>query len=106
MSLSCTDIVPKSQNELLPEGWKELVHNTGMVLYCHLPTRVVTWSRPYFLADRFAKVPVTFCTIIFMLLFKVQLFYSSHVLLNAYRQFICAIFYTMKVLFVVTRCAR
>ena len=76
MSLSCTDIVPKSQNELLPEGWKELVHNTGMVLYCHLPTRVVTWSRPYFLADRFAKVPVTFRTIIFMLLFKVQLFYS------------------------------
>ena len=106
MSLSCTDIVPKSQNELLPEGWKELVHNTGMVLYCHLPTRVVTWSRPYFLADRFAKVPVTFRTIISMLLFKVQLCYSLHVLLNAYRQFICAIIYAMNVLFVVTRCAR
>ena len=67
--------MPKSQNELLPEGWKELVHNTGMVLYCHLPTRVVTWSRPYFLADRFAKVPVTFRTIIFfILLFATQLY--------------------------------
>lgn len=50
------DIVPSYQNEVLPEGWKELTHNTGMPIYCHIASRVVTWSRPYFLENRYAKV--------------------------------------------------
>ena len=49
------DIIPKFQLEVLPEGWKELIHETGLPLYCHMATRVVTWSRPYFLANRYAK---------------------------------------------------
>lgn len=51
-----TDIVPKLQLEELPEGWKELVHETGLSVYCHLATRVVTWARPYNLHGRYAKV--------------------------------------------------
>jgi len=54
--LLCVDVVPKGQLEALPEGWKELAHETGMSIYIHLKTRVVTWSRPYYLDNRYAKV--------------------------------------------------
>ncbi|XP_067937086.1 uncharacterized protein [Watersipora subatra] len=67
------DIVPSYQNEVLPEGWKELTHNTGMPIYCHIASRVVTWSRPYFLENRYAKshdVPV--CAIPCMIYRKIR----------------------------------
>ncbi|XP_068099500.1 microprocessor complex subunit DGCR8 [Hyperolius riggenbachi] len=35
--------------EPLPEGWIMTFHNCGIPVYLHRETRVVTWSRPYFL---------------------------------------------------------
>ncbi|XP_066265173.1 microprocessor complex subunit DGCR8-like [Branchiostoma lanceolatum] len=35
--------------EPLPEGWIVTTHNCGMPVYLHRETRVVSWSRPYFL---------------------------------------------------------
>ncbi|KAM5192620.1 microprocessor complex subunit DGCR8 [Mantella aurantiaca] len=35
--------------EPLPEGWIMTFHNSGIPVYLHRETRVVTWSRPYFL---------------------------------------------------------
>ncbi|MEE6504360.1 hypothetical protein FKM82_005157 [Ascaphus truei] len=36
-------------NEPLPDGWIMTFHNSGIPVYLHRETRVVTWSRPYFL---------------------------------------------------------
>ena len=33
----------------LPEEWVQVWHKSGVPVYYHAPTRVVTWSRPYFL---------------------------------------------------------
>ncbi|XP_077869708.1 microprocessor complex subunit DGCR8-like [Saccoglossus kowalevskii] len=47
--------------EPLPEGWVVITHGSGMPLYLHRSSRVVTWSRPYFLgigSARKHKVPV------------------------------------------------
>uniref|UniRef100_A0A3Q3FG48 Microprocessor complex subunit DGCR8 n=1 Tax=Kryptolebias marmoratus TaxID=37003 RepID=A0A3Q3FG48_KRYMA len=35
--------------EPLPDGWIMTFHNSGVPVYLHRETRVVTWSRPYFL---------------------------------------------------------
>ncbi|XP_053557876.1 microprocessor complex subunit DGCR8 [Bombina bombina] len=35
--------------EPLPDGWIMTFHNAGIPVYLHRETRVVTWSRPYFL---------------------------------------------------------
>ncbi|XP_036326728.1 microprocessor complex subunit DGCR8 [Rhagoletis pomonella] len=35
--------------EVLPEGWVQVTHNSGMPLFLHKQTRVVSASRPYFL---------------------------------------------------------
>ncbi|KAJ4942232.1 hypothetical protein JOQ06_012098 [Pogonophryne albipinna] len=35
--------------EPLPDGWIMTFHNSGIPVYLHRETRVVTWSRPYFL---------------------------------------------------------
>ncbi|XP_069476121.1 microprocessor complex subunit DGCR8 [Ambystoma mexicanum] len=35
--------------EPLPEGWIMTFHNSGIPVYLHRESRVVTWSRPYFL---------------------------------------------------------
>ncbi|XP_012810539.1 microprocessor complex subunit DGCR8 isoform X2 [Xenopus tropicalis] len=35
--------------EPLPDGWIMTFHNSGLPVYLHRETRVVTWSRPYFL---------------------------------------------------------
>ncbi|XP_053661462.1 microprocessor complex subunit DGCR8 [Anopheles marshallii] len=35
--------------EVLPEGWVQATHTSGMPLYLHKATRVCTTSRPYFL---------------------------------------------------------
>ncbi|NXC20737.1 DGCR8 protein, partial [Corythaeola cristata] len=35
--------------EPLPDGWIMTFHNSGIPVYLHRESRVVTWSRPYFL---------------------------------------------------------
>ncbi|GAB6030100.1 hypothetical protein CHUAL_005779 [Chamberlinius hualienensis] len=48
--------------EVLPEGWIEVTHNSGMPIYLHKPTRVCTLSKPYFLGPGSARkhqVPIT-----------------------------------------------
>ncbi|XP_011210191.3 microprocessor complex subunit DGCR8 [Bactrocera dorsalis] len=35
--------------EVLPEGWVQVTHNSGMPLFLHKQSRVVSASRPYFL---------------------------------------------------------
>jgi len=41
--------VCKNHFDILPENWIEVVHKSGMPIYLHRKTRVVTLSRPYFL---------------------------------------------------------
>ncbi|XP_072043004.1 microprocessor complex subunit DGCR8-like [Amphiura filiformis] len=46
---------------VLPPGWISIIHQCGMPLYLHRPTRVATWSRPYLLGSgsgRRHKVPL------------------------------------------------
>nr|WDW26282.1 pasha [Amrasca biguttula biguttula] len=48
--------------DLLPEGWIQIMHNSGMPLYLHQKSRVCTMSRPYFLgpgSSRSHKVPLS-----------------------------------------------
>lgn len=35
--------------EVLPDGWIEVTHSSGIPVYLHKTTRVCTLSRPYFL---------------------------------------------------------
>ncbi|KAB7505716.1 Microprocessor complex subunit DGCR8 [Armadillidium nasatum] len=46
-------LVEKAVNhfEVLPEGWVEVTHNSGMPIYLHKESRVCTFSRPYFLGS-------------------------------------------------------
>ncbi|KAF6773238.1 hypothetical protein AHF37_07446 [Paragonimus kellicotti] len=47
---------------LLPEGWIRLRHASGLTLYFHRPTRVVTVSRPYSVGSgsvRYHRIPVS-----------------------------------------------
>ncbi|KAL9895841.1 microprocessor complex subunit DGCR8 isoform X1 [Glossina fuscipes] len=41
--------------EVLPEGWVQVTHNSGMPLYLHRKTRVISTSRPYFLGTGSAR---------------------------------------------------
>ncbi|XP_046805446.1 microprocessor complex subunit DGCR8 isoform X2 [Lucilia cuprina] len=41
--------------EVLPEGWVQVTHNSGMPLYLHKKTRVITTARPYFLGTGSAR---------------------------------------------------
>ncbi|KAF0722193.1 microprocessor complex subunit DGCR8-like, partial [Aphis craccivora] len=41
--------VCKNHFDILPENWIEATHKSGMPIYLHKKTRVVTLSRPYFL---------------------------------------------------------
>uniref|UniRef100_T1J2M6 DRBM domain-containing protein n=1 Tax=Strigamia maritima TaxID=126957 RepID=T1J2M6_STRMM len=48
--------------EVLPEGWIEVTHNSGMPVYLHKQTRVCTLSKPYFLGPGSARkheIPIT-----------------------------------------------
>lgn len=48
--------------ELLPEGWVQVTHNTGIPIYLHKTTRVCTTAMPYFLGPGSArkhKVPMS-----------------------------------------------
>lgn len=37
--------------DLLPEGWIQIMHHTGIPIYLHRPARVCTLARPYFLGS-------------------------------------------------------
>ncbi|XP_034255865.1 microprocessor complex subunit DGCR8 [Thrips palmi] len=48
--------------EMLPEGWVQVTHNTGIPIYLHKTTRVCTTAMPYFLGPGSArkhKVPIS-----------------------------------------------
>ncbi|CAB0035922.1 unnamed protein product [Trichogramma brassicae] len=48
--------------DILPEGWVQVTHNSGMPLYLHRQSRVCTLSKPYFLGPgsvRKHNVPVS-----------------------------------------------
>ena len=48
--------------EPLPPGWVHIRHKSSLFLYLHKQTRVVTWSRPYFLGPanvKFHKLPLS-----------------------------------------------
>ncbi|KAL7674396.1 hypothetical protein ACOME3_000676 [Neoechinorhynchus agilis] len=54
--------------ENLPEGWIKVTHDSGIPMFLHKATQVVTFSRPYFLGDvtaRSHKVPVAAIPCIF-----------------------------------------
>ncbi|XP_051163099.1 microprocessor complex subunit DGCR8 [Leptopilina boulardi] len=71
----CKDFVPYEEKEklvldeighnhfdVLPEGWVQVTHNSGMPLYLHKHSRVCTLSKPYFLGAgsvRKHEVPVS-----------------------------------------------
>lgn len=46
----CTDI-SGDHFDLLPEGWIQMTHRTGIPVYLHRPSRVCTLARPYFLGS-------------------------------------------------------
>lgn len=47
--------------EPLPDGWIMTFHNSGIPVYLHRESRVVTWSRPYFLGTGSIRVrPVNY----------------------------------------------
>lgn len=41
--------------DMLPEGWVQVTHNSGMPIYLHKQTRVCTLSKPYFLGPGSAR---------------------------------------------------
>ncbi|XP_073983192.1 microprocessor complex subunit partner of drosha [Rhodnius prolixus] len=41
--------------DLLPEGWVQITHKSGMPLYLHRASRVCTFSRPYYLGQGSAR---------------------------------------------------
>lgn len=46
----------KNHFEVLPEGWLQATHNSGMPIYLHKATRVCTTSKPYFLGPGSVRV--------------------------------------------------
>lgn len=54
---SKTVLVEKGTNhfDVLPEGWIQVTHDSGMPLYLHKVSRVCTLSRPYFLGPGSAR---------------------------------------------------
>ncbi|VDN56533.1 unnamed protein product [Dracunculus medinensis] len=48
--------------DVLPEGWVEVTHTSGLPIYLHKDSRVCTFSRPYFIGPgsvRHHQVPVS-----------------------------------------------
>ncbi|MFH4977865.1 hypothetical protein AB6A40_004574 [Gnathostoma spinigerum] len=48
--------------DVLPEGWVEVTHTSGLPVYLHKATRVCTFSRPYFIGPgsvRHHNVPIS-----------------------------------------------
>ncbi|KAF7629986.1 hypothetical protein Mgra_00009015 [Meloidogyne graminicola] len=53
---------------VLPDGWVEITHASGLPVYLHKPTRVCTFSRPYFIGRcsiRRHKVPESAITCLY-----------------------------------------
>jgi hypothetical protein len=44
--------------DMLPEGWVLITHNSGMPVYLHKESRVVTFSKPYFIGPGSVRVSV------------------------------------------------
>ncbi|CAG0879257.1 unnamed protein product [Darwinula stevensoni] len=42
---------PENPLELLPAGWIKVTHFSGMPIYLHKPTRVCSFSRPYYIGS-------------------------------------------------------
>ena len=42
--------------EVLPEGWVQVTHTSGMPIFLHKPSRVCSMSKPYFLGRGSARV--------------------------------------------------
>lgn len=42
--------------EILPEGWVEITHYSGMPIYLHKESRVCSMSKPYYLGTGSARV--------------------------------------------------
>lgn len=53
-----TVLIEKGQNhfDVLPEGWIQVTHNSGMPLYLHKTSRVCTLAKPYFLGPGSVRV--------------------------------------------------
>lgn len=51
-------LLERGQNhfEILPEGWVEITHFSGMPVYLHKQSRVCTLSKPYYLGQGSARV--------------------------------------------------
>ena len=45
-----------SHFEVLPEGWVQVTHNSGMPVYLHKVSRVCTMAKPYFLGTGSVRV--------------------------------------------------
>ena len=46
----------KNHFEVLPEGWVSVIHESGMPVYLHKPTRVCTLAKPYFIGAGSVRV--------------------------------------------------
>lgn len=46
----------KNHFEVLPAGWVDISHNSGIPVYLHKATRVCCVSRPYFLGPGSVRV--------------------------------------------------
>lgn len=55
-------IIEKGHNhfEVLPEGWVQITHTSGIPVYLQRKTRVVSVSRPYYLGPGSARVRLYF----------------------------------------------
>jgi microprocessor complex subunit DGCR8 len=55
-------LIEKCQNhfDVLPEGWIQVTHNSGMPLYLHKNSRVCTLAKPYFLGPGSVRVGIHF----------------------------------------------
>ncbi|XP_012278983.1 microprocessor complex subunit DGCR8 [Orussus abietinus] len=56
------DEIGHNHFDILPEGWVQVTHNSGMPLYLHKQSRVCTLAKPYFLGPgsvRKHEVPVS-----------------------------------------------
>ncbi|CAH0388010.1 unnamed protein product [Bemisia tabaci] len=56
------DLGRSNHFDFLPEGWVEVSHHSGMPIYLHKQSRVVTMSKPYFLGPasaRWHKIPIS-----------------------------------------------
>lgn len=53
-------ILEKGRNhfEMLPEGWLQVTHISGMPIYLHRQSRVCSASKPYFLGPGSVRVSI------------------------------------------------